>query len=487
MSRAAQLGSRTRLVAVCVALTVGVLVVAPTAFSSPEFSGKIDLKLSQQLQARGTANFWVMFSAKTNLSAATSIKSWDARGWYVYNHLTSTANASQRGFRSFLDRNHVNYQAFWIVNGIYIKGGTAAIAGAAAARPEVSRVRADWHATVSKYTVGTRIPAGTDGFEWNISNIKANKVQKRLGDKGAGTVVASIDTGVQYNHPALVNQYRGNLGGGTFNHNYNWWDPAHVCGNNTPCDNVEHGTHTMGTMVGLDGANKIGVAPQAKWMAAKGCESNSCSSSSLTSSAQFITAPTDLNGQNPDPSKRPDVVNNSWGGGGGDSWYQSYVTAWVSAGIFPQFSNGNSGPSCHTSGSPGDYQNSYSAGAYDINNAIANFSSRGPSSFGGEIKPNIAAPGVNVRSSIPTNSYGTLSGTSMASPHVAGTVALIISKNPSLRGNISQLRTILDNSGRDVNSTTCGGTTDDNDVFGEGRLNALNAVQHAALAGQKEG
>ena len=168
---------------------------------------------------------------------------------------------------------------------------------------------------------------------------KMDACAKKLGDKGAGTVVANIDTGVQYNHPALVNQYRGNLGGGNFDHNYNWWDPSHVCSNNTPCDNVGHGSHTMGTMVGLDGA------PAAKWIAAKGCETNSCSDTALTSSAQFVTAPTDLNGNNPDPSKRPDVVNNSWSGGGGNSWYQAYVTAWVAAGIFPQFANGNSAPS----------------------------------------------------------------------------------------------------------------------------------------------
>jgi subtilisin family serine protease len=232
-------------------------------------------------------------------------------------------------------------------------------------------------------------------------------------------------------------------------------------------------------MVGLAGANKIGVAPDAKWLAAKGCETNSCSDSSLLSAGQFILAPTNLQGQSPDPSKRPDVVNNSWGGGGGDTFYQATVNSWVASGIFPQFSNGNSGPNCHTSGSPGDFQNTYSAGAYDINNAIASFSSRGPSSFGNEIKPNIAAPGVNVRSSVPTNSYGLLSGTSMASPHVAGTVALIISKNPSLRGNINAIRNLLDNGATDVNATSCGGNLDDNDIFGEGRLNALASVQAA--------
>ena len=149
----------------------------------------------------------------------------------------------------------------------------------------------------------------------------------------------------------------------------------------------------MGTMVGDDGGdNQIGVAPGARWIAAKGCETNSCSDTALLSSAQFVLAPTDLNGENPRPDLRPHVVNNSWGGGLGDPWYLDMVTAWIASGIFPLFSNGNAGPSCDTSGSPGDYVESYSAGAFDINDNIAGFSSRGPSAFEGEIKPNIAAP-----------------------------------------------------------------------------------------------
>ena len=93
--------------------------------------------------------------------------------------------------------------------------------------------------------------------------------------RGEGIVVGNVDTGVDFDHPALVGKYRGNLGGGNFNHNYNWFDPTFVCGSpsTTPCDNNNHGTHTMGTMVGDDGAgNQIGVAPGATWVAAKGCE-----------------------------------------------------------------------------------------------------------------------------------------------------------------------------------------------------------------------
>ena len=157
------------------------------------------------------------------------------------------------------------------------------------------------------------------------------------GDRGEGIVIANIDTGVQYNHPALVGKYRGNLGG-SFDHNYNWYDPSAICGSPSlvPCDNNNHGTHTMGTMVGDDGAgNQIGVAPGAKWIAAKGCESSSCSSTALLNSGQWILAPTRLDGTGADASKRPNIVNNSWGGGRGDPWYSATVDAWVASGIFP--------------------------------------------------------------------------------------------------------------------------------------------------------
>lgn len=133
---------------------------------------------------------------------------------------------------------------------------------------------------------------------------------------------------------------------------------------------------------------------------------------------------------NPDPSKRPNVVNNSWGGGGGDFWYGGVVGAWRAAGIFPQFSAGNNGPNCSTTGSPGDYGLSFGAAAIAENLSIAGFSSRGPAAVTGMLKPNVSAPGVAVRSSLPGDTYGNLGGTSMASPHVAGTVALIWSAQP---------------------------------------------------------
>ena len=239
----------------------------------------------------------------------------------------------------------------------------------------------------------------------------------------------------------------------------------------------------MGTMVGEDASltNQVGVAPGARWIAAKGCESSSCSESGLLGAGQWIAAPTDLAGANPRPDLRPNIVNNSWGAGNGpivDPWYEATVDAWIAGGIFPAFSNGNSGPSCDTAGSPGDYQQSYASGAFDINGAIASFSSRGPGEAG-DVKPNIAAPGVNVRSSVPGNGYSSFNGTSMASPHTAGTVALMWSAAPSLVGNIGLTSTILDDTATDTPSTQCGGTDDDNNVWGEGKLNAFAAVDQS--------
>jgi subtilisin family serine protease len=167
---------------------------------------------------------------------------------------------------------------------------------------------------------------------------------------------------------------------------------------------------------------------------------------------------------------------------GGDPLYSGTVDAWIASGIFPAFAIGNTGTrGCGSALSPGDYVASYAAGAFGRDLLIASFSSRGPSAFGGETKPNIAAPGVAVRSSIPPDNYANGTGTSMASPHIAGTVALIWSRSQTVTRDIDATRLLLDNTAKDISDLQCGGTADDNNVWGEGRLNAVGAVGEAPL------
>jgi subtilisin family serine protease len=439
----------------------------------------IDAKVLQQAAAKSETTFWVLLRDKADLRPAHSIQSWKERGDFVVNQLKTVAERSQKGIHSLLKSRGKAYESFWIANTIKVTADAATIQ-ALAARPEVEQIIND-----EPYRLPAPIPgeeeARIQAIEWGIDRIRADDVWSTFNVRGEGIVVANIDTGVLHTHATLVNQYRGRQADGSFNHNYNWHDPANACANGgtVPCDNNGHGTHTMGTMVGDDGGtNQIGVAPRAKWIAAKGCESNSCSNASLLSSGQWVLAPTDLSGQNPRSDLRPNIVNNSWGGGGNNTWYQATVQAWVAAGIFPAFSNGNSGPSCSTSGSPGDYPESYSVGAFDVNNAIASFSSRGSATLGG-IKPDIAAPGVNIRSAWNNGAYSAISGTSMASPHLAGAVALMWSAAPSLVGDINTTRALLDRTALDTSDLTCGGTAANNNVWGEGKLDAFAAVDQS--------
>ncbi|SCL28877.1 N-acetylneuraminic acid mutarotase [Micromonospora pallida] len=448
---------------------------APGESSSVE--AKVRSELTKQFEAKEESDFWVRFGPRADLSKASAIKDWNERGTAVAAALKKTAAESQSKVRDKLDKAGVKYETFWATNAIKVSSGSKTMAQDFAAHDEVEGLYAPVSYEVPKVTEGTDQMA-TNAVEWGIANINADDVWSQYGAKGAGITVANIDTGVQFNHPALVNSYRGNNGDGTFDHNYNWFDAAGKCAT-APCDTNGHGTHTMGTMAGHADANQIGVAPEVTWIAANGC----CpTDAALVSSGEWMLEPTDLNGQNPDASKRPNIINNSWGTTAPSNapFMEDITLAWEASGIFGTWSNGNNGSACQTSGSPGSRIANYSVGAYDVNNNIASFSSRGAGQDG-EIKPNIAAPGVNVRSSLPGSTYGSYNGTSMAAPHLAGTIALLWSAAPALVGEVTATRALLDGSAVDTPASQCGGTDDDNNVFGEGRLDALALFNTAPI------
>ncbi|HEX6325162.1 MAG TPA: S8 family serine peptidase [Jiangellaceae bacterium] len=448
-------------------------------------SPAVEPQVLEDLADEGTAEFWVYLRDKAELGPAASIADRAEQGKFVYQQLTRTAKRSQAGLIAMLDAANADYEAFWVANAVRVTGDERLLARIKA-RPEVEQITAD-HVYEIPEPAPAEEQAQVDGVEWGVEQINAPQVWEEFGATGEGIVVGVIDSGAMYQHPALVNQYRGNLGGGEFDHNHNWHDPSNVCGEPSlaPCDNSGHGTHVTGTIVGDDGGvNRIGVAPGAQWIAAKGCESRTCSQGALLSAGQFMLAPTDLHGNNPRPDLRPHIINNSWGGGSTtDPWYQSLVDAWVAAGIFPQFANGNwsqgTAP-CGTASNPGNLPASYAAGAFDIDGNIASFSNRGPSAWGGGlVKPNIAAPGVAVRSAWLGGGYEARSGTSMASPHVAGAVALMWSAAIAIERDVDATRALLDQTALDIEDLTCGGTAENNNVWGQGRLDAYAAVEAA--------
>ncbi|MEU5216544.1 S8 family serine peptidase [Streptomyces sp. NPDC020807] len=471
-------------------VAAAVLTGSPVAAAeSPSPSAQVDSALLDAVEESGEASFFVVLKDRADLSGARKQKTHAKAAEAAYEALRSHAGASQRPLVSFLDKEKVGHTDYWIANAVRVTGGKDLVEKLARRSDVASLVKSrtyrldDIEASVDKVTssrtTADGADAGTGGAaEWGVADIHADDVWNQYDNRGEGIVIANVDSGVQFDHPDLVENYRGNDGSGGFTHDYNFYDATGQCGTSgVPCDNNGHGTHIMGTMVGKNG---IGVAPNARWIAAKGCESSSCSDASLLAAGQWILAPTDHDGRNPRPDLAPHIVNNSWGGGD-TTFYQDIVEAWNAAGIFEAFAAGNdgNGTTCSTAHAPGSQAPAYGVGAYDSSGKIASFSGFGPSLVDGSAKPNISAPGVNIRSTWPGSSYNTINGTSMATPHVAGAVALLWSSAPSLIGHIDETRDLLNEGARDVDDTHCGGTAGMNNVWGEGRLDILASVDKA--------
>ncbi|MFE4960532.1 S8 family serine peptidase [Streptomyces sp. NPDC056653] len=485
---------RTGLVLSLAATLLAGLVLGPLGSDPANADQKIEADLVSDLTKNPDTPFWIRFGAKADLGKASAAKGRDARGTAVLKALRDTADTQQADVIAKVKAAGAHYHAFWASNTVYVTGGSLKLAEDLAKGAEVSRLQGDRVYKLPEPIKAAKVAAVNSAavdtpVEWGLKAIGADRVWKDFGARGEGVVIGSIDSGAQFDHPALKASYRGTRADGTYDHNYNWYDPTNTCGTPSlePCDNSGHGTHTIGTMTGGKGTTSdIGVAPGAKWISAKGCAtSQSCTGFALLASGQWMLAPTDLNGNNPRPELRPDIINNSWGLDNGiavEPFYQDMVNAWTAAGIFPVFANGNSGPGCNTAGSPGDYTSTYAAGAFDRNGNIASFSSRGQGE-NGEIKPNIAAPGVSILSAVPGSTYASMSGTSMAAPHTAGAVALLWSASPRLAHDIPATRALLDRTAVDVDDTSCGGTAADNNVWGEGKLDALALVDAAPREG----
>jgi subtilisin family serine protease len=427
--------------------------------------------------------FVVEYSARPDLQPAYEIGNPDRRAELVTDSLQETAEDSQQEAIELVEEDpDATAQSFWLSNALFVEGDRELVEDIAELEG-VAKIRLERTFDRVEPEPGTRVEVAQADPEWGVARIGADQVWEQ-GVTGEGVVVASIDTGVELTHPALVDQYRGNLGDGGFDHDYNWWDPSGSCPDPEPCDDTSHGTHTMGTMAGGDGPGPfspdIGVAPGARWIAAKGCGFAGCSEEALLSSGQWVLEPTDLNGENPDPARRPHIVSNSWSGPPGEPFYMDVVQTWRAAGIIPVFAAGNTGLACGSVQAPGDFPEAISVGSIDKQDKVSPLSARGPSSFG-EVKPDVTAPGVDITSSVLGGGYEAHEGTSMATPDVAGTLALMLSAEPDLVGDVDRSADVLRSTALDIVDTTCGGAPDGdpNNVYGDGRIDALRAVDVA--------
>ena len=414
--------------------------------------------------------------------------------------LRQEARDSQPGVIGTLTALGLKFRPYWIVNIIAVEGYRSGLE-TLARRSDVKRIESNRPFPVGLERPDSLSPGDPQGVEWNISWVKAPALWG-LGFQGQNRVYANADTGVQWEHPGLKPQYRG-WTGTLADHNFHWWDAVHEdlngnrsnpCGFSSPvpCDDHGHGTHTLGTGIGDDGAgNQIGMAPKAKWISCRNMEEGFGQPSTYLECFQFFMAPTDLGGNNPDPDKRPDAVGNSYGCPPEEGCSTESLNAALenlrAAGIFIAASAGNTGPGCSTiSNPPGLNAGAITVGATGFQSkGIAAFSSRGPVTVDASQrrKPELVAPGANVRSSYPPDNYTSLSGTSMAAPHLAGAALLLWSAVPALARQVDQTEFILTRSAQHLPSTQgCGGDSPlqiPNNVYGYGLLDTLAAYQWA--------
>jgi len=487
------------------------LALAWTTAVSGDWKAKVDPGVLATAESGAVVECLILLDRQADVSGARQLKTKAEKGAYVWQNLQTIARQTQTPVKQVLEGAGISYQSFCIVNAIYARVDVAVLqrlAGLDAVRQIQPNPWVKMEAPIVER--GNEITL-REGIEWGIERINADDVWA-MGYTGQGIVIGGADTGYEWEHPAIINKYRG-WNGTVADHNYNWHDAIHSisplhndtmptpddnpCGLDVtqPCDDGFHGTHTMGTMVGDDGAgNQIGVAPGARWIACRNMERGWGSPATYIEAFEWFLAPTNLENQNPDPSKAPHVINNSWGCPpveGCNEMNFATMNAVVdnlkAAGIVVVVSAGNSGSNCESVNTPAAmFQNSFSIGASrPSGDTIAGFSSRGPVTVdgSGRMKPNVVAPGVSVRSCVPDTNYASFSGTSMAGPHVAGLVALLLSANPALIGDVETVETLIEQTAAPMRTNQlCGdisGLDVPNHTYGFGRVDALAAVQEA--------
>ncbi|MCD4849025.1 MAG: S8 family serine peptidase [Candidatus Aegiribacteria sp.] len=419
------------------------------------------------------------------IDAATVDMTRSERQEFVVDALKMIAETSQDGIIEDLEiyssdcvRNIVS---LWLSNAVYCEA-TPSVILQISLRADVSLIEMAAHEDAGLIEPVDVHPSTHEELDkaitWSVTQINADDVWA-LGYNGTGVIVGVIDTGVDYNHPDLHNNMWHDTGAG-YHYGWDFYD-----GDNDPMDTYGHGTHCSGSVCG-DGTQgtETGVAPGATLMA-------------IRINYYYGGESTWIQGMEFGADNGASVLSMSLGSTHGNTALRTANENLLTAGVFHSVAAANSGPGAGTILSPGDspppwfhpdqtYHGGQSAvvtaGATNSSDVIASFSSRGPVTWWTDytgstplIDPDICAPGVNVVSTQWTGGYTTMSGTSMATPHIAGVAALMLDANDNL--SVAQIDSLME-----VTALELGAGGKDN-TYGAGRVDAYQAVQAALWVG----
>lgn len=453
---------------------------------------KIDENLLEQLktkQAEEQVSFIVMLNDQVELAELKRNQENLSRQQIheqVVTMLQNKAKSTQQDFVSYLSMqknrgNVISYKPLWIINAVLVKAKAKTVAEISQHK-DIAYVYLDYLITSIRPSEETKAPLSTaSGIEDGVLLINADCLWAQ-GITGAGRLVSHLDTGVDGNHPALAAKWRGNAAGITPGEA--WFDPNGLSPS-FPVDSGSHGTHTMGTILGSVPGDIIGVAYDSEWISAGVIDIGGISNT-ISNALLAFQWTADPDGNPATVSDVPDVSSNSWGlspiyghvPAACDTTFWAAIDNVEAATVVVVFAAGNEGSGSSTLRTPSDrattFNNSFSVGALDTSGSnIASYSSRGPSTCTIDptmaIKPEIVARGSSVRSSIPGGGYGFKSGTSMATPHIAGAVALLRQVNPN--ATVDQIKDALMMSAIDL------GSPGQDNNYGHGLIDVCVAAQ----------